>query len=99
MEKLLEDVDAVIYVLDYTKLKTVEEEEMLQDIQKINPALVERMSQRMFFVVNKFDVASTGQGLNEMETKEYVFNLLRDAGFKMRREQVSIKEIKCITAS
>ncbi|GMH36648.1 hypothetical protein BSKO_04521 [Bryopsis sp. KO-2023] len=88
VEKLLEDIDAVIYVLDYTKLKTVEEADMLQDIQKINPSLVHRMWHRMFFVVNKFDVASTGQGLNEHETREYVQNLLRDMGFKVREEQI-----------
>ena len=88
IEKLVQDVDAAVYVLDYTKLKTSAEAEMLQAVRKINPALMHRIWHRMFFVVNKFDVASTGHGLDEAETKHYVKTLLRDAGFNVKLEQV-----------
>ena len=33
MERLLDGVDAVIYILDYTKLKTKEEAELLQKLK------------------------------------------------------------------
>eukprot|EP00803_Ostreobium_quekettii_P009678 evm.model.scf_2193.3 EVM.evm.TU.scf_2193.3 scf_2193:15173-25153(+) len=88
LEKVLQDVDAVVYVLDYTKLKSPEEAQMLQAIKKINPSLVKRVWHRMFFVVNKFDVASTGHGLNEAETNRHVKTLLWDAGFRVKPEQI-----------
>ncbi len=51
--RLLDGVDAAVYVLDYTKLKTDDEAGMFERLTHINPALVKRLSQRMFFVVNK----------------------------------------------
>lgn len=55
MERLLEGVDAVIYLLDYTKLKTQEEADLLKRLRDINPQLFQRLSQRLFFCVNKAD--------------------------------------------
>ena len=52
MERLLDSVDAVVYLLDYTKLKTVEEAAILRKFKEINPQLMQRLSQRLFFVVS-----------------------------------------------
>ena len=38
MERLLDTVDAVIYILDYTKLKTQEEADLLSKL-KVRPCL------------------------------------------------------------
>lgn len=58
VERLLESVDAVIYLLDYTKLKTQEEANLLKKLRDINPQLFQRLSQRLFFCVNKADAVS-----------------------------------------
>ncbi|GFH22792.1 uncharacterized protein HaLaN_20305 [Haematococcus lacustris] len=53
VERLLDGVDACVYLLDYTKLKTQDEASIFQRLKQVNPALVRRLSQRFFFVVNK----------------------------------------------
>ena len=40
MDRLLDGVDAVVYLLDYTKLKTAEEADMFRRLKQINPQLV-----------------------------------------------------------
>ena len=55
VERVLESVDAVVYLLDYTKLKTQEEADLLKKLRDINPQLFARLSQRLFFCVNKAD--------------------------------------------
>jgi hypothetical protein len=49
VERLLGRVDAAIYLLDYTKLKTAEEAGVLSRLKAINPALVKRLCSRLFF--------------------------------------------------
>lgn len=56
VERLLEGVDSCVYLLDYTKLKTQEEANLLKRLSAINPQLFSRLSQRLFFVINKADV-------------------------------------------
>ena len=46
MERLLDSVDALCYLLDYTKLRTAEEASMFARIKSINPGLVKRLSRR-----------------------------------------------------
>ena len=62
-------------------------------LQDINPQLVARLSQRLFFVVNKIDLTRTSEGLNPDEIKEYVANLvtsqLATEGFQLSSDQVS----------
>lgn len=72
VERLLCGVDAAVYLLDYTKLKTAEEAAMLGRLRSLNPELVRRLCTRLFFVVNKLDAADTAGGLGEDETREYV---------------------------
>eukprot|EP00798_Chlamydomonas_sp_ICE-L_P018264 gene18264-24718_t len=72
VERLLDDVDAVLYLLDYTKLKTQEEEGMLRRLKEINPRLLKRLAQRLFFVVNKVDSMHVSEGLGFNVTWQYV---------------------------
>lgn len=101
VERLLDSVDAVIYLLDYTKLKTADEAEVLQRLKEINPQLMARLSQRLFFVVNKADMIETSEGLDAEATKQYVANLIthqmQDESFQLKPEQVQLKS--CITPS
>ncbi|KAK9830273.1 hypothetical protein WJX72_010744 [[Myrmecia] bisecta] len=76
VERLLDGVDAVIYLLDYTKLKTQEEADTLRKLQDINPQLVKRLSQRLFFVVNKADQIGHTEGMEAEETRQYVADLV-----------------------
>jgi hypothetical protein len=46
VERLLDSVDAVCYVLDYTKLRTAEEASIFGRLKSINPDLVKRLSRR-----------------------------------------------------
>eukprot|EP00198_Chlamydomonas_reinhardtii_P007707 XP_001697044.1 predicted protein [Chlamydomonas reinhardtii] len=64
VERLLEGVDCVLYLLDYTKLKTAEEEGLFRRLRAINPQLVARLSSRLFFIVNKVDACETSEGLD-----------------------------------
>lgn len=92
MERLLDRVDAAIYLLDYTKLKTSEEAQVLERLKSINPSLVARLSSRLFFAVNKMDQADESIGLDEEETREYVAEMvtrqLNCPDFKLHPDQV-----------
>jgi hypothetical protein len=55
VDRLLEGADAVVHVLDYTKLKTCEEAAMLRRLRELNPALIRRLAHRLHFAVNKID--------------------------------------------
>ena len=91
VERLLDSVDAVIYLLDYTKLKTADEAEVLQRLKEINPQLIARLSQRLFFVVNKADMIETSEGLGAEATKQYVADLItsqmQDESFQLKPDQ------------
>lgn len=68
--------------------------------QEINPQLVKRLSQRLFFVVNKADVMHSAEGMDETETKEYVAGLitrtLQQEGFQLEPDQASPYHISTI---
>ncbi|GLI58627.1 hypothetical protein VaNZ11_000362 [Volvox africanus] len=76
VERLLERVDCVLYLLDYTKLKTTEEEGLFRRLRAINPQLVARLSSRLFFVINKVDVSETSEGMDADEVRNYVADLV-----------------------
>jgi hypothetical protein len=61
VERLLDSVDAVVYLLDYTKLKTSDEAAIFARLRAINPQLVARLCQRLFYVVNKADEMGCSQ--------------------------------------
>ena len=94
VERLLCGVDAALYLLDYTKLKTAEEAATLARLRSLNPELARRLCTRLFFVVNKVDqAAAAGAGaLGPEETKEYVARevtrQLALPGFSLHPDQV-----------
>ena len=66
-------------------------------MQDINPQLVARLSQRLFFVVNKIDLTRTSEGLEPDEIKHYVANLvtsqLATEGFQLSPDQVNLPRL------
>ncbi len=75
-EDILENVGLIIYLLDYTKLKGKEEEEILLKLKNFRPDLLERVQDRLFFVVNKIDLENW-TGLTPEQTADYVWNLVK----------------------
>jgi len=71
---LLEDVHVIIYLLDYTKLKTDEEKQLIEKIAQ-RKDLIDKLD-RLFFVVNKID-SENRNGLKKDDTIDYVFNILK----------------------
>uniref|UniRef100_A0A7S3R370 Dynamin N-terminal domain-containing protein n=1 Tax=Dunaliella tertiolecta TaxID=3047 RepID=A0A7S3R370_DUNTE len=92
VERLLGTVDAAVYLLDYTKLKTEDEATMFERLKEINPALVRRLSQRLFIAVNKVDASLVSEGQDADATREYVAELVTQQmaceGFQLRPDQV-----------
>ncbi|KAL6753659.1 hypothetical protein V8C86DRAFT_3139812 [Haematococcus lacustris] len=92
VERLLDGVDACVYLLDYTKLKTQDEASIFQRLKQVNPALVRRLSQRFFFVVNKVDAAQMSEGQDLETTRSYVAELVTEQmgieGFQLTPSQV-----------
>ncbi|WP_158625800.1 TIR domain-containing protein [Corallococcus carmarthensis] len=75
VEQVLDTADIIVYVLDYTKLKTAEEQTLLELLKDMRPGLLQRCSERLFFVVNKVDQKNRN-GLTPEETAEYVSQLV-----------------------
>jgi small GTP-binding protein len=77
VEQVLDSADVIVYVLDYTKLKTAEEQLLLETLKDMRPELLRRCSERLFFVVNKIDQENRN-GLSPKETASYVAGLIQD---------------------
>ncbi len=72
---LIQEADALVYLLDYTKLKTDSEADLFKVLGDLRPELRKKISSTLFFVVNKFDHASR-HGMDENETRNYVQHIL-----------------------
>jgi GTPase SAR1 family protein len=77
VDRLLGEVDVILYVLDYTKLRTEEERGMFSRLTTLRPELLERLSERLFFAVNKIDLENS-RGLSPEQTRDCVAALLRE---------------------
>lgn len=74
VNRILEQSDVILYLLDYTKLKTEDEAKMLEKISQ-RPEMFRRNVDRLFFIVNKID-AQNRNGLEPKQTSDYVANIL-----------------------
>ena len=75
VDRLIASADVVLYLLDYTKLKTNDEERLLKRLKASRGDLLDRVHDRLFFLVNKID-AEDRNGLSQSETCDYVANSL-----------------------
>ncbi len=75
VEAILQDAAVVLYLLDYTKLKTEEEDRLFERLRELRGELLKESNRRLFFVVNKMDQRDS-RGLGPEETRDYVVGLL-----------------------
>jgi GTPase SAR1 family protein len=92
VERLLKDIDVVIYVLDVTKLKTVDEARIFENLAQ-RKDLMRNLSRRLFFVVNKIDALTRHdrlQKLTPQEIAQHVVDTLRRQieGIEITTDQV-----------
>jgi GTPase SAR1 family protein len=78
VEALMNSADVILYILDYSKLKTEEEAQILQKLKSMRPDLIRDITNRLFIVVNKMDLVKKRHGLDFQTTKEYVAGIFRD---------------------
>jgi GTPase SAR1 family protein len=78
VDRALGDADVILYLLDYTKLRTVDERALLDRLAALRPELQRRLSERLFFAINKTDQANSNS-LPLPEVRAYVIQLLRAA--------------------
>ncbi|MCG9911801.1 MAG: dynamin family protein [Flavobacteriales bacterium] len=74
--ELINKISSIIYLLDYTKLKTKDENEVLEKLADLRPDMLEKISDRLFFVINKIDEEDRNS-LPPDEVVDYVFNLVK----------------------
>lgn len=75
VDGLLDEADVIIYLLDYSRLKTEEEKKLFTRLSSMRSELLKQLSERLFFVVNKIDLKNW-HGLSPEETRRYVADLL-----------------------
>ena len=56
VQQIMNKADVILYLLDYTKLKTKEEEEMFANLRVLRADLCENFPDRLFLIVNKIDL-------------------------------------------
>lgn len=92
---LLEEADVIIYLLDYTKLKTDYEAQIVTDMSN-RPDLFK--TNRLFFVVNKIDEQDRN-GLSPTEVVDYVFNFLQEKIINEEKKPLFVDKGKIFTVS
>eukprot|EP01006_Ploeotia_vitrea_P046531 TRINITY_DN67031_c6_g6_i2.p1 TRINITY_DN67031_c6_g6~~TRINITY_DN67031_c6_g6_i2.p1 ORF type:complete len:792 (-),score=43.96 TRINITY_DN67031_c6_g6_i2:1255-3555(-) len=76
VKHIMAKADVILYLLDYTKLKTKEEQEMFATLRELRSDLCEGFQDRIFLIVNKMDLRNRN-GLTPSETVEYIAKLLQ----------------------
>eukprot|EP00667_Euglena_gracilis_P001987 EG_transcript_1987 len=75
VRQIMNKADVILYLLDYTKLKTKEEEEMFANLRHLRADLCDNFPDRLFLIVNKIDLRNR-HGLSPKQTVAYVAELL-----------------------
>jgi small GTP-binding protein len=76
VEKILNIADVIVYLLDYTKLNTNDENNLFDEMKTIRSDLFLNAKDRLFFVINKIDSINTNS-LPLDETIEFIKNGLK----------------------
>lgn len=79
VERLVKNSDVIIYLLDFTKLKTADENRMFESIKEWKAEILNQVKNRLFFVVNKIDEVNRHdkeKNMTPKEIKRYVQNIL-----------------------
>lgn len=86
-EDILENIGVIIYLLDYTKLKSGAEHDILGKLQNMRSDLLDRIKDRLFFVINKVDQANH-TSLTSEETIDYVVKIFKKDIPKIERTNI-----------
>ncbi|HWY33546.1 MAG TPA: dynamin family protein [Nitrosopumilaceae archaeon] len=84
--ELLDQISVVIYILDYSKLKTKFENEVLEKFAN-RPDILEKIQDRLFLVVNRMDEQDR-DSLKPEETVDYVHKLVKKQMPKINKTQI-----------
>lgn len=82
VERIAKQCDVIVYLMDFTKLKTKDEEQMLENLKKWRSEIFDQLKNRMFFVVNKMDTANRHDREKKMtptEVRKYVKTIIHDS--------------------
>ena len=91
VEKILKISDVIIYLMDYGKLNSTDENELFSTISTIRNDLLADIQPKVFFVVNKMDSKNTNS-LNEEETIKFVKEQLK------KQLNINSSNVYCISA-
>lgn len=92
VERIAKQCDVIVYLMDFTKLKTKDEELMLANLKEWRSEIFDQLKNRMFFVVNKIDSSNRHDREKEMnpeEIRRYVKKIIHDSiGVKITEQDV-----------
>lgn len=75
--ELVDKISAIIYLLDYTKLKTKDEEATLEKIIEMRPDILNKIQDRLFFLINQIDEEDRNS-LTKEQAIDFVFNTIKE---------------------
>ncbi|MFZ5479080.1 MAG: dynamin family protein [Myxococcota bacterium] len=75
-EAIVTDADAIVYVLDYTRLNTTDEARFLESVSALREDMLSAWTERLFFLVNKIDDRDRHDQSAE-DAQAYVTGVLR----------------------
>lgn len=75
--ELVDKISAIIYLLDYTKLKTKDEEATIEKIIEMRPDILNKIQDRLFFLINQIDEEDRNS-LTKEQAIDFVFNTIKD---------------------
>lgn len=81
VKRIVNNSDVVIYLLDFTKLRSSDEKNMLSKLKKWKSEILNKLGSRLFFVVNKIDMINRHDrenGFDEESIRGYVKNILKE---------------------
>ncbi len=74
---LVDQISAIIYLLDYTKLKTKDEDATLNQIIQMRPDILDKIQDRLFFIINQIDEEDRNS-LTKEKAIDFVYNTIKD---------------------
>lgn len=80
VERLVKNSDVIIYLLDFTKLKTADENQMFESLKEWKVEILNQIKNRLFFVVNKIDKINRHDkemNMTQVDIRRYVQNILK----------------------
>jgi len=87
-QEIIDEIGAIIYLLDYTKLGMEAEDEVLGKLSKLRKDLLDKIQERFFFIINKIDIEENADGLSVEDTKSFVLNTIKSKIPNIRKEQI-----------